>query len=316
MWLGLFILSEMSYNSHKNVREETSLRAWLIVNEFLHSNKFTEINEWLVKAAGEREILLEIKTNAEVLAVLGGAYQKRESLDFILFWDKDVRLAKYLESLGYYVVNSAESIAACDDKSMTHLLLQSKGIPMPKTVIAPFTFANIGYVNYEFLDQVEEEISYPMIVKECFGSFGMQVYLVNDRQELMEIESKIGAVPHLYQEFITSSAGKDIRLHVVGSQVVTSMYRYSVNGDFRANITNGGHMKPYEPSAEEIHLAVESAKALGLTFAGVDLLFGEDGKPLVCEVNSNAHFKNIYDCTGVNVADAIMDEILNELRNR
>lgn len=31
---------------------------------------------------------------------------------------------------------------------------------------------------------------------------------------------------------------------------------------------------------------------------------------MVCEVNSNAHFKNIFDCTGVNVADEIMDYIV------
>ena len=41
-----------------------------------------------------------------------------------------------------------------------------------------------------------------------------------------------------------------------------------------------------------------------------DILFGENG-PILCEVNSNAHFKNIYDCTGENVADYII-EYINE----
>ncbi|HKM00280.1 MAG TPA: hypothetical protein VJZ06_10255 [Mobilitalea sp.] len=40
------------------------------------------------------------------------------------------------------------------------------------------------------------------------------------------------------------------------------------------------------------------------------MLFGEDDKLLVCEVNSNAHFKNIYDCSGVNAADAIISHII------
>lgn len=292
------------------------MKAWLIVNEFLHSNIITEMNQWLAAAAKKQEIELEIRTNSEVLAVLGSGYHKKETLDFILFWDKDVRLAKYLEGLGYFVINSADSIAACDDKSMTHIILQSKGIPMPKTVLAPFAFANVGYTNLDYIAKVEEELAYPMIVKECFGSFGKQVYLVNTHEELVEFVKRLGAVPHLYQEFIASSAGKDLRLYVVGDRVVTSMYRYSVDGDFRANITNGGHMKPYEPSEEEIQLAVESAKALGLVFAGVDLLFGPGGKPMVCEVNSNAHFKNICDCTGINVADAILEEICTRCRHR
>lgn len=286
------------------------MKAWLITNEFLHTNKFTEINSWLVESAKRHGIEMDVKTNAEVLAVLGSGYRQKEPLDFILFWDKDVRLAKYLERQGYHVINSADSIAACDDKWMTHLILQNNLISMPKTVLGPMTFSNIGYTNFDFLKKVEEELSYPMIVKECFGSFGMQVYKVNHREEMLLVMEQVGANPIIFQEFIESSAGKDIRIHVVGDKVVTAMYRYSDNGDFRANVTNGGKMKPYEPTEQEKHLAIQCTKLLGLTFAGVDLLFGANGEPLVCEVNSNAHFKNIYDCTGVNVADDIMEELV------
>lgn len=288
------------------------MKAWLVTNEFLHSNKFTEIHSWFIEAAKKKGIDLQIKTNAEILAVLGSGYRQKPPLDFILFWDKDVRLANYLEGMGYLVMNSSQAIAACDDKSMTHLILQSQGIPMPKTVLGPMTYENIGYTNYDFLEIVQRELEYPIIVKECFGSFGAQVYKAETAEQLKALVQQIGNKPMLFQEYIASSRGKDLRLHVVGDQVVTAMYRYSVNGDFRANITNGGHMKPYEPTELEKELAIESTKALGLDFAGVDLLFGEDGTALVCEVNSNAHFRNIYDCTGVNVADSIMDYILKK----
>lgn len=288
------------------------MKAWLVTNEFLHSNKFTEIHSWFIEAAKKKGIDLQIKTNAEILAVLGSGYRQKPPLDFILFWDKDVRLANYLECMGYLVMNSSQAIAACDDKSMTHLILQSQGIPMPKTVLGPMTYENIGYTNYDFLEIVQRELEYPIIVKECFGSFGAQVYKAETAEQLKALVQQIGNKPMLFQEYIASSKGKDLRLHVVGDQVVTAMYRYSVNGDFRANISNGGHMKPYEPTELEKELAIESIKALGLDFAGVDLLFGEDGTALVCEVNSNAHFRNIYDCTGVNVADSIMDYILKK----
>ena len=89
--------------------------------------------------------------------------------------------------------------------------------------------------------------------------------------------------------------------------------RYSENGDFRANITNGGQMAVYEPSEKEAQLAVKIAGILGLDFAGIDLLFSEAGADLLCEVNSNAHFKNIYTCTGVNVADCIMKYIAERI---
>jgi glutathione synthase/RimK-type ligase-like ATP-grasp enzyme len=75
-------------------------------------------------------------------------------------------------------------------------------------------------------------------------------------------------------------------------------------------------MKCFKPSKKQIDLAVQCVEAIGLDFAGVDLLFDEEEQPIVCEVNSNAHFKNIYDCTKVNVAKHIMDYICHDLQIR
>ena len=68
-------------------------------------------------------------------------------------------------------------------------------------------------------------------------------------------------------------------------------------------------MLPFTPDREAETLALRAAQALGCDFAGVDLLFGEEGY-LVCEVNSNAHFKNLFDLTGVNAAEPILDLVL------
>lgn len=288
----------------------------LIVNEFLNTSKYSEHTEWLLRAAKDADISLDLMTNAECLVTLSNIDEDNTALkryDFVLFWDKDINLAMHLELLGLRVFNCSKAIANCDDKSKTHLILQHHGIQMPKTILAPMTYPNIGYTDYSFLEKVEEELKFPFVVKECFGSFGAQVYLVHNRQELLALMHEIGPKPMLFQEFIECSAGKDVRLQVVGEEVVASMYRYSVNGDFRANITNGGHMKCYQPSKEEIALAVTCCKILNLSFAGVDLLFGEDGKPIVCEVNSNAHFKNIYECTKVNTANKIIDFIKSSI---
>jgi RimK family alpha-L-glutamate ligase len=295
------------------------MNGWLVTNGFLNSSKFTELNLWLNEAAKKQGIDLLVKTNSEILANLDTNFNQLDGEneigkpDFVLFWDKDIKLAKYLEMKGYLVFNSSNAIATCDDKSLTHLCLQGAGIKMPRTVIAPMTYGNIGYTNFKFLDQVEHELKYPIIIKECFGSFGQQVYLAENRKELEEKVLHIGASPMLFQEFIKSSNGKDLRLQVVGNQVVATMYRYSVNGDFRANVTIGGKMKTYEPTKQQMDLAVSCCKIIGLDFAGVDILFGENQEPIVCEVNSNAHFKNIYDCTGVNVADYIMEYIIKRI---
>ena len=75
--------------------------------------------------------------------------------------------------------------------------------------------------------------------------------------------------------------------------------------DFRSNLTNGGSMKPCNPTESEINLAVTACEALGLNFGGVDILEGG----LVCEVNSNAHIINIMKCTDIDIASLIFKEI-------
>ncbi|HEX3076978.1 MAG TPA: RimK family alpha-L-glutamate ligase [Lachnospiraceae bacterium] len=295
--------------------------AWLVTNEFLNTEKYTELNMWLVDAAKENGIELLIKTNAELLVAIGAVSRLNEMLErekptFVIFWDKDIRLAEYLESIGLRLYNRARSIEICDNKAMTHIVLNKNGIRMPKTIIAPMTYENIGYKNYSFLTDVSKELSFPLVVKESFGSFGQQVYLVHDQGELLSKVQEIRTKPMIFQEYIKASFARDIRINVVGREAVATMFRYSETGDFRANISNGGRMRCYEPSKEQIDLAVRCVEAIGLDFAGVDLLFDEEEQPIVCEVNSNAHFKNIFDCTKVNVAKHIIDYICNDLQIR
>ncbi|MBQ2695951.1 MAG: RimK family alpha-L-glutamate ligase [Clostridia bacterium] len=289
---------------------------WLVVNHFLQTNKFTDLYDRLKKGAKQAGLSLLVKTGCDLLnEISSGFLKEQEKPDFVLFWDKDVRLAKALENMGIRVYNSAKAIEICDDKSLTHQSLAGV-VPMPKTVIAPMTYESVGYTDLSFVETVGEALGYPMIIKECFGSFGAQVYLVHTLEEAKEKVKSLAGTPFLFQKFIAPSSGRDIRLQVVGEKVIAAMLRYSETGDFRAGITSGGSMKPYEPTKEQRELAVLVCKTLGLDFAGVDFLFGENDEPILCEVNSNAHFKNLYDCTGVDAAAAIMEHIADKLEGR
>ena len=59
--------------------------------------------------------------------------------------------------------------------------------------------------------------------------------------------------------------------------------------------------------------AVAACKAIGLDFAGVDVMFGAYAEPVVCEVNSNPHFKSSLECTGIDLSECIIDYILEKL---
>ncbi len=289
---------------------------WLVVNHFLQTNKFTELYSRFENGAQKAGLSLSVKTGCELLQTVGEyAGLQVDRPDFVLFWDKDVRLAKQLESQGFRVFNSAEAISLCDDKSLTHLALAGK-VTMPETILAPMTYPAIGYPDLSFVAQATELLGLPMVIKECFGSFGAQVYLVHSLKEAEEKTQSLAGTPLLFQKFIGSSMGRDVRLQVVGDRVVAAMLRQNLHGDFRANITAGGTMEPWTPTKKQEELAVSVCRYLGLDFAGVDFLFGEEDELIVCEVNSNAHFKNLYDCTGVDVAEEIMIYIKEKLEEK
>ena len=284
------------------------LTGLLIVNAFLNQEKYHELYNWILESAKRHNIEIILKTNAELINLDYSINGKKP--DFVLFWDKDTKLARLLENEGLRLFNRASAIETCDNKALTYIYLQKK-VRMPKTILAPMTFSNIGYTDFSFLYKID--IPFPIVIKECFGSFGAQVYLAENFSELKKIVINIGSRPILFQELIKESYGRDIRINIVGGEVCASMMRYSQNGDFRTNISNGGKMEEYNPTPAEIQLAKDASDEIGLDFCGVDILFSEDGNPILCEVNSNPHFKSIFDCTGINVADYIMKYIIKVL---
>ncbi|GGJ84164.1 alpha-L-glutamate ligase [Lentibacillus kapialis] len=296
-----------------------NLSGWVIYNGYLRGNKFLDFAEWIQQAASKQQIDTKIYKNSELLGLL-----TTESIhllgigsdklpDFVVFADKDIYLAKQLELLGIPVFNSSETIAISDDKIASYQLLALNQLPVPKTVVAPKSFHKTVENPIDDYHKAIDALGFPMIVKEAFGSFGEQVHLVDTEDELAEKIGQLQNHPFMLQEFIASSYGKDIRLHVVGDKVVAAMSRHA-ESDFRTNVTAGGTMQAYRPASMEKELAVRAAKVIGADFAGVDLLSGSDNSPLICEINSNAHIRNMFDCTGINVADFIIRYIRHKFK--
>ena len=82
----------------------------------------------------------------------------------------------------------------------------------------------------------------------------------------------------------------------------------SKDDDFRANISRGGEGIPYEVNEQIEWLSTESAKALDLDIAGVDLLF-DNGGYKICEVNSNPGFEGTETFTKKNIAEEMVSFI-------
>lgn len=287
------------------------MKAWLITNKYYISDSFLNLKKQLVDAANKKGIELIEYNNVDIVKyIFNSNYVKP---DFVLFWDKDIKLASLLESDGIKVFNSSESIRLCDDKSLTYLKLKNKGIKQPKTFFSPLLYYHNLSENNDILNFIINELGLPFVFKECFGSFGKQVSLVNSKSELIEKIKNVDTWPYIMQEFVNSSFGKDLRIYVVGDSVVASMKRENISGDFRANIEVGSRGTIYNASDEQKKLVKKIVKELGLSFGGIDLLFGKDNEPIFCEANSNAYFNEINKVTNVKVEDYIFDYILKNI---
>lgn len=288
------------------------MKGLIIENNFNDSNSFKVLINDLKRSFLNLNCKITVKTNADILYKL---YDSNTYLDydFVLFWDKDILLCEFLEKKGLRVFNSSKSIFLCDDKFLTAKKLFENGIPIPKTILVPKSFFNVDYTNQSFIDEVIKDLGIPLIIKETHGSFGLQVHLCNTKKEIFETLNTIGFTPAIFQEFIKGSFGTDLRLYVVNGSVVASMKRVNELGDFRANFSKGTKTYKYTPTSLEKKIAIDSCRVLGLDFGGVDLLLGENSNPVVCEVNSNAHFKKLdmtsNVCIGNNIAQYILKTV-------
>jgi len=148
------------------------------------------------------------------------------------------------------------------------------------------------------------------VLKVIEGTQGVGVILaesVKNAQAILET-MHLARQNVLLQKFVSESRGRDIRAFVVGDRVVAAMRRIARGDEFRANVHRGGRTEAVLLPAEYELAATRAAQILGLRVAGVDLLEAADG-PKVIEVNSSPGLEGIESATDVDVADAIIGHL-------
>lgn len=220
-------------------------------------------------------------------------------------------MVRQFESQGSYTTASSIAINRSRDKLRAYQVLAKAGVGIPKTVFARET------ANFE--DVVELAGGTPLIIKVARGTHGNGVVLAETPKAAKAVMQAfyVEGVNFLVQEFVKESAGVDIRALVVGSRVVASVKRQSLDGDFRSNTHQGGEGIAVKLTEEEKRTAVKAAKAMGLPICGVDMMQSERG-PLVLEVNSSGSLKTPELITGRDIATKIIEyvEINAKRRNK
>ena len=248
-----------------------------------------------------------IKNDQFVASVIEGNAESNINADFVLYFDKDKYVAELLEKCGIRVFNRASATAICDDKMLTHIALSNHGIPMPVTLSGALCYDEKGEVTDDYLQNAIDRLGLPMVVKQCHGSFGEQVYLASSFDELKHIVKKIKMSAYLFQQYEFQSSGRDMRVIVIGGKVVCGMLRENLD-DFRSNVAHGGKASAISVPRDVAKLCEKAANVIGLDYCGIDVLIGDT--PKICEVNSNAMFEAMEAATGVNVAKLYAEHII------
>lgn len=205
--------------------------------------------------------------------------------------------AAELEEQGVRILNRPDALVATHDKLVTAERLEDAGVPHPWT-----RHAEPG--------GPVPAVPFPCVLKPRFGSWGQDVLLCRTSADLARILALIEDRPWwrrhgaLLQELV-APVPYDIRAIVAGCHVVACARRVAAPGEWRTNVTLGGTVVNAElPTAAE-EVVERAMSAIGIDFAGVDLLPTNDGW-VVLELNGAVDFDTRYALPGIDPYQAML----------
>jgi tetrahydromethanopterin:alpha-L-glutamate ligase len=213
-----------------------------------------------------------------------------------------------LRENGVLVWNDARAIERCVDKSTTSFLLARAGIPTPATWAVESQESARAIVRHEAAHG-------PLVLKPLFGSQGRGLKLVRGEDDLPECNAVTGV--YYLQRYVGVGGDdgfRDFRLLVSRGRVVAAMARQAAS--WVTNVKQGGRPMAVVAGNDLKELAVRAAAAAGASFAGVDILYGADGRPTVLEVNSMPAWSGLQKVTRASIARILAGDLVDALAAR
>jgi ribosomal protein S6--L-glutamate ligase len=214
--------------------------------------------------------------------------------------DLGLALLRFFERQGVRTLNGSQAIAHSRDKFETRATLLDLGLPVPKTIYVK----DLEQISSS-LDELGAE---QVVLKPREGTQGRGVILAESRSSAASILEALLYLNRevLLEEYFSETRGCDLRLLVVGSEVVAAARRRAADGDFRSNLHQGGQLEPIEVDPDVGELARRATRGLDLEVAGVDILETHRG-PVLLEVNAAPGLRGIERATGIDVAASAIE---------
>lgn len=261
----------------------------------------------LVEEAKKRGIDLRILGIADITVTKEGVFchgEQIEPCDFVIYRYKHGKVKDAIGALAKRTYNDSDAFCTYINKYEQLRTLSSEGFLMPDYMLGT------GFTSYE---EIVAKLGLPFIMKGLESAQGTEVYLVEHQEDFQEV---LGKYPlekeYVFEEYIASSYGRDIRFYSIRGEIIASMTREAVSG-FKANVALGANVRALPISEDMKQTAKDIYAQTGLDFLGIDLLFGTD-KPYFCEINVMPGMEGMEKATGVNVAGSIIDTIVRDFQ--
>lgn len=208
---------------------------------------------------------------------------------------EDIQLAAIYEETTP-IINPPQAVVNTLHKYRAGMKLAAADLPVPDAYFArsPRTFENWS-----------EHLSDDATHKHTIGTNGQQMSIISPTES---VSPMINDEYSFAQEFLEEpdSHPSDVRVYVIGGEIVGAMRRHAPAGDWRTNVAVGGEVEGVtdELDEEARDIAIRATNVLGLDMAGVDMM-SINGEWYLLEMNATAGFKGMFSATGVSVAPFI-----------
>jgi tetrahydromethanopterin:alpha-L-glutamate ligase len=207
-----------------------------------------------------------------------------------------------LTELGVPVYNDAGAIERSVDKARTSLRLKLAGVATPPTwVTEDITAARTLLMR-------ESARGHELVMKPLFGSQGSGLVRLSAGMDVPDTAEYHQL--YYFQRYIDSGEGQwhDWRILIVGDQVQAAMIRHGKS--WINNVAQGAHCVSATPDEEIIQLARKAVRAVGMDYAGVDIMRDVNGQAWVIEVNSIPAWRGLQSVTREPIAQMLVDDFI------
>ena len=223
--------------------------------------------------------------------------------------EKVYRFAETVRLQNVPTINSRFTHMVCDDKWINYVVMRKEGLRQPRTALVK---------SEKTLEVLVNQIGgkFPLLLKTAKGTQGIGVIFIESEKSLIatlqlinKLEESAGVI---IQEFIKTDY--DARVMVFDNEVVASLKRPVLEGDFRSNISQGVDPQKLELTDLEKEECIKAAMSVKAKWVGVDFIPSknrETEKPYIIEINSSPGTGFINELNNINIHKMILEHFKN-----